>query len=72
MKTKITFENGISKISIRKYEKDWNLFYKNRWGHFVWTNKDYPEDKNWPGIKPPKGKNVEPVLIGEFWYWKEL
>jgi len=44
--------------------------YRNRWGHWVWRRADIPEDKNWPGLKPPSSTCV-PEWKEDGWYWEE-
>ena len=32
---------------------DW-IPYKNRWNHYVFTDKNFPKDMSWPGLKMQK------------------
>ena len=45
---------------------DW-IPYKNRWNHYVFTDKNFPKDMSWPGFKNAKGLHPE-KKNGE-WVW---
>jgi hypothetical protein len=67
---------GYRKIRIQLYTSPTSGFtlndlipYKNRWGKYVWRQPDIDEDKNWPGIKPPKNC-IGVECIENIWYWK--
>ena len=42
--------------------------YKNRQGEWVWRDENDPEDKDWPGFKPP-ADDVFPEFIDGGWKW---
>jgi hypothetical protein len=43
--------------------------YKNRWGHFVWTDNELEKPMNWPGIKPPDWANGVKYVEEKGWCW---
>lgn len=46
------------------------VYYKNQYGHFVWTKKDdlTSLDMTWPGLKPLV-ENAYPVVHEGEWWW---
>jgi len=50
---------------------DYNTFYKNAWGQFVWYDSEFPKpDQYHFGISPVL-KGYEPIKIDDVWYWHD-
>ena len=65
---------GIKYKKIRadlSFLKGGEIPYKNRWGTWVWRDSIIPEDRNWPGLKPPNDSCI-PILYNGIWHWKHF
>lgn len=63
-----TLRKGLSLIPGTEHLGPGMIPYQNRWGHWIWRCMDQPEDRGWPGVKPPDGAvPAYDDLVG--WYW---
>lgn len=46
-----------------------NIPYRNKWGHFVWTDNKSEKPLDWPGIKAPDWVKGAEYIEGKGWCW---